>query len=175
MPLLRKASSPVSFTPYVSSFILPSEGRNLSFSSAVSGERSHKAFLGITLGGPADEGPEAQTSGLTQCVNLQQGDLYIGIGFRRWQERGEPSLLFLSTGFCPGFSPVGLPSSPPFQIFPFFRALPLSYLQEAAQHQACPVFSFSEDFSFYLNILLFDHLESVCAFIHFLTHSINIY
>ena len=52
----------------------------MSFSSVVSGERSHKAFLGITLGGPADEGPEAQTSGLTQCVDLQRGYLYIGIG-----------------------------------------------------------------------------------------------
>ena len=59
---------------------MPSEGRSLSFSSVVSGERSHKAFLVITLGGPADEGPEAQTSGLTQCADLQRGDLYIGIG-----------------------------------------------------------------------------------------------
>ena len=66
--------------PYVSNFILPSKGRSMYFSSVVSGKRSHKAFLGITLGGPADEGPEAQTTGLTQCVDLQRGDLYIGIG-----------------------------------------------------------------------------------------------
>lgn len=45
------------------------------------------------------------------------------------------------------------------------QTLPLSYLQEAAQHQACSASTFSGGLRFCSNILLFDHLL-VCMSIH---------